>query len=80
MEEVNVYAACCKERSADESTMGTLPDFVIIGSKKGGTTFYNILTQHPHIEPAARKELHYFDILHKEEDVEWYRQCFSTPR
>ncbi len=59
----------------------TLPDFVIIGAKKGGTTFlYDLLTRHPHVKPAAKKELHFFDILFDEEGVEWYRRCFPPPR
>jgi hypothetical protein len=33
-------------------------------AKKCGTTFlYGLLTRHPHVEPAAKKELHYFDVL-----------------
>jgi Sulfotransferase domain len=60
---------------------GALPDFVIIGAKKCGTTFlYNLLTRHPHVEPAAKKELHYFDILFEDESTEWYRRCFPQSR
>ena len=67
-------------RAAGESKKGTLPDFVIIGAKKSGTTsLYRLLIQHPHVEPAAAKELHFFDTLY-EEGVEWYRQCFPPPR
>jgi hypothetical protein len=64
-----------------KSATGTLPDFAIIGAKKCGTTFlYDLLTRHPHVEPAAKKELHYFDILADEESTEWYRRCFPSPR
>jgi hypothetical protein len=60
---------------------GALPDFVIIGGKKCGTTFlYHLLGQHPLVQPAASKELHYFDALFEQESVEWYRQCFPAPR
>jgi hypothetical protein len=60
---------------------GALPDFVIIGGKKCGTTFlYHLLGQHPLVEPAASKELHFFDALFEQESVEWYRQCFPAPR
>ncbi len=39
-----------------------LPDFIIIGTQKGGTTsLYNYLSAHPFIMPAARKEVHFFD-------------------
>ncbi len=60
---------------------GALPDFVVLGGKKCGTTlFYHLLTQHPLVEPAAKKELHFFDILFDNESVEWYRRCFPAPR
>jgi Sulfotransferase domain len=63
-----------------QSETGALPDFVIIGAKKCGTTsLYHLLTQHPHVEPAASKGLHYFDLLF-DEGNEWYRRCFSPPR
>jgi hypothetical protein len=66
---------------AAEPETGALPDFVVIGGKKCGTTFfYHLLTQHPHVEPAASKELHYFDALFDEETVEWYRRCFPVPK
>jgi hypothetical protein len=68
-------------QTAVESETGALPDFVIIGGKKCGTTFfYDLLTRHPYVEPAASKELHYFDALFDEESVEWYRRCFPAPR
>jgi hypothetical protein len=66
---------------AAEPETGALPDFVVIGGKKCGTTFfYHLLTQHPHVEPAASKELHFFDALFDEETVEWYRRCFPVPK
>ncbi len=61
-------------------TEGALPDFVVIGAPKCGTTFfYHLLTKHPHVEPAAFKELRYFDLLF-DEGIEWYRQCFLPSR
>jgi sulfotransferase family protein len=66
---------------ASESATGAMPAFLIIGAKKCGTTFlYDLLTRHPHVEPAAKKELHYFDILYEEESIKWYRRCFPAPR
>jgi hypothetical protein len=39
-----------------------LPDFIIIGAQKAGTSsLYSYLVQHPDIVPAAKKELHFFD-------------------
>ncbi len=62
-----------------EPVTGTLPDFVVIGAAKSGTTFfYHLLSQHPLVEPCAKKELHYFDMFF-DEGVEWYRRCFPTP-
>jgi Sulfotransferase domain len=64
-----------------EAATGAMPDFLIIGARKCGTTFlYDLLTRHPYVEPAAKKELHYFDILFEEEGLEWYRRCFPAPR
>jgi hypothetical protein len=66
------------EQVSGEPDVGALPDFVIIGAQKGGTSFlYHLLTRHPLVEPAARKELHFFD--HPEyfdHGAEWYRRCF----
>jgi hypothetical protein len=66
---------------SEEPVTGALPDFLVIGGKKCGTTFfYHLLSQHPYIEPAASKELHYFSALYEQEDTEWYRHCFPAPR
>jgi hypothetical protein len=64
----------------DEPVTGALPDFLVIGVGKGGTTYlYHLLTQHPLVETAASKEVHFFGNLY-DEGVEWYRQCFPAPR
>jgi hypothetical protein len=58
-------------------TEGPLPDFVVIGTQKGGTSFfYSLLTEHPLVRRAAAKELHFFDNKFAE-GVGWYRRCFS---
>jgi hypothetical protein len=61
---------------------GALPDFVVIGTMRGGTTnFYGVLTKHPHIKRAAAKELHFFDKRERfERGIEWYRGCFPPPQ
>jgi len=52
-----------------------LPDFLIIGAIKAGTTFlYHYLIQHPDIYRALRKETHYFDRPRKLP----YRSYFPT--
>ncbi len=69
-----------KRGAEGEPETGALPDFVVIGAPKCGTTFfYHLLTKHPHVEPAAFKELHYFDLLF-DEGIGWYRQCFPPSR
>lgn len=56
--------------------MPLLPDFLIIGVQKGGTTsLYRYLLQHPQVAPAATKEVHFFD-LHYERGLDWYQAQF----
>jgi len=55
-----------------------LPDFVIISVERGGTTsLYRYITTHPCVDPAFRKEVHYFD-LNFTEGLSWYRAHFPT--
>ena len=57
--------------------MGTLPDFLIIGAAKSGTTtLYGLLRSHPHVRAAVRRESHFFD-RDFEKEVEWYRGHFK---
>src|SRR3712207_1940821 len=43
------------EEVSEKPGIGALPDFVIIGAQKGGTSFlYHLLTRHPLVEPAAK--------------------------
>jgi hypothetical protein len=58
------------------STMRALPDFVIIGTMKGGTTsMFQYLAQHPQVNPPFRKEIKFFDI-HYTKGLGWYRAHF----
>ena len=71
------------KRSSAESEpvqqTGALPNFVIIGAQKSGTSsLYHLLSQHPYIRPAVRKELPYFSLFF-DQGVEWYRSCFPAP-
>lgn len=55
-----------------------LPDFVIIGVQKGGTTsLYDFVIDHPKVVAAARKEVSYFSALH-DLGPAWYRSQFPT--
>lgn len=57
-----------------------LPDFLIIGTQRGGTTsLYNYLAEHPKVAPAAVKEVHYFTLFHDRGD-EWYESNFPRSR
>jgi hypothetical protein len=57
-----------------------LPDFVIIGAAKGGTTsLYGWLCEHPFVAPATHKEVHYFDYNHYRSE-DWYRKHFPLER
>lgn len=53
-----------------------LPDFLIIGAQKGGTTsLYDYLIQHPDISSAFRKEVHFFDKNY-DRGISWYKSFF----
>ena len=55
-----------------------LPDFIILGTQKGGSTsLYVHLMQHPQIMGVARKELHFFDYKFWLGPW-WYRTNFPT--
>ena len=58
-----------------------LPDFLIIGAQRCGTTsLYRYLAQHPQVIGAApSKGVHYFDMNH-ERSLRWYRAHFPTAR
>src|SRR5207248_7427804 len=55
-----------------------LPDFLIIGTQRGGTTsLYRYLKAHPCIGATSNKDLHFFDRrFHK--GLSWYRSHFPT--
>lgn len=60
------------------SPLRLMPDFLILGTQKGGTTsLYNYLIEHPNIAAARRKEVHFFDQYFKK-GVPWYRSHFPT--
>jgi hypothetical protein len=57
-----------------------LPDYLIIGVAKGGTTSMAAwLNEQPFIAPAALKEIHYFDYQFALGE-DWYRAHFPTHR
>jgi hypothetical protein len=55
-----------------------LPDFLIIGAQKAGTTsLASYLAAHPGVVPSKCKEVHFFD-LNYERGVDWYRSHFPV--
>jgi len=61
----------------------SLPDFIIMGTQKGGTTsLEHYLVKHPDVLSAFRKEIHYFDDGRSEDEknfskgIQWYRAMF----
>ena len=55
-----------------------LPDFLIIGAARCGTTsLYQYLTEHPSIIPGVGKEIYFFDKKFSK-GVNWYRSFFPT--
>lgn len=55
-----------------------LPDFLIIGAQKAGTTsLYRYLNAHPKIRTALAKEVHFFDYNFGLGE-KWYRAHFPT--
>jgi hypothetical protein len=60
------------------SPLRPLPDWLIIGAQKSGTTFlYHTLVRQPGIRPALTKEAHYFDH-HPDRTLMWYRSNFPV--
>jgi hypothetical protein len=53
-----------------------LPDFIIIGAQRCGTTsMYNYLSQHPDVYPSYPKEVHFFTNYYRK-GLSWYRSHF----
>ncbi|MGF1472416.1 MAG: sulfotransferase domain-containing protein [Rubrobacteraceae bacterium] len=69
------------QHNGGDSHIGSLPEVLVIGTQKGGTTsFYNsVLSKHSHFMAAAKKEIHYFDTPKFSKGIEWYRSNFPPP-
>lgn len=67
-----------RSNEAPSSATGSMPDFLIIGAQRSGTTsLYRYLTQHRSVAPACRKEINFF-TSHFENGIEWYRSQFPS--
>jgi hypothetical protein len=72
-------------RNAVRKSYGTLtaarrvlPDFVIIGTQRGGTTsLFKYLMQHPQVIGIPGKEIHFFDYQFYK-GVRWYKSSFPS--
>ena len=55
-----------------------LPDFVIIGAQKSGTSsLYYYLSQHPQLRMSVEKEIHYYNYyLQHGKGLSWYKSFF----
>jgi hypothetical protein len=62
------------------STGRLLPDYLIIGTQRGGTTsLYKYLVRHPAAAHALTKELRFFDLNYGR-GLAWYRSRFPSRR
>jgi hypothetical protein len=62
---------------AATSGLRMLPDFIVIGTQRGGTTsLYRYLAAHPGVAPTlVSKGVHYFDVGYERSEA-WYRGHF----
>ena len=67
------------ELSADTVDAGRLPDFLVIGATKAGTTsLHRWLSGHPDIFVSPHKEMRFFLPGHRwEKGLDWYRAQFA---
>ncbi|MEX2556740.1 MAG: sulfotransferase domain-containing protein [Actinomycetota bacterium] len=64
--------------SGSASNSGRLPDFVIIGAMRAGsTTLARAVGAHPGVFMPAKKELHFFDWKF-DRGTDWYREQFRS--
>ena len=57
-----------------------LPEFLGLGTQKGGTTtLHRLLEQHPDVYLPACKEVHFFD-LNYDAGEGWYRNHFTDAK
>ncbi|WP_329108878.1 sulfotransferase domain-containing protein [Micromonospora sp. NBC_01699] len=73
-----VRAARAWGRASRPGPAGPLPDFLVIGGQRCGTTsLYHYLAAHPSVRGATGKELQFFS-LHHGRGLRWYRAHFPT--
>ncbi|MFK3980780.1 sulfotransferase family protein [Micromonospora sp. NPDC050397] len=71
-----VRAARAWGRASRPGPAGPLPDFLVIGGQRCGTTsLYHHLAAHPRVRAATGKELQFFSLYHAR-GTRWYRAHF----
>lgn len=67
-----------RTNSLKRITFGELPDFIVVGAQKAGTSaLFNYLIQHPSIIEPSAKEIHFFDRDYKK-GIKYYKRSFPT--
>lgn len=73
-----VYWAARSSYRLATNWLRLLPDFIIIGAQRGGTTsLYYYLVEYAAVASAQHKEVHFFDD-HFQQGMRWYRAQFPT--
>ena len=74
----SVLHTCSQSYRGVTHGMRVMPDFIIIGGQRCGTSsLYYYLTEQHGIIPAATKEVHYFDDFYAR-GLDWYRAQFPA--
>lgn len=74
----NLLHTCSQTYRGVTSRMRVMPDFLIIGGQRCGTSsLYYYLTEQHGIISAATKEVHFFDDFYTR-GLDWYRAQFAT--
>ena len=67
-------------RSKLRRSQRPLPDFIVAGVQKGGTTFlFQQMLQHPEVRGSLTKEAHFFDE-NFDKGIDWYSGMFPRSR
>jgi len=65
------------DAAADSQPSRPMPDFLVIGAARAGTTaLFELLRQHPEVYLPPEKELHYF-CRHYDRGADWYAGHFA---
>lgn len=66
--------------NTDMKKQKTHPTFLVIGAQKCGTTWLaKMISQHPDVSVATKKEMHFFDkVYNYQKGLEWYEKQFDV--